>query len=342
MPNTSTDATGDPTVTPPSFTFHAGDGGAQVDIPLRYSADPHFPGRVNAITGPAGAGKSRILADLSRAARQPPPARHSRIDPQDTTFGNILTISYTAMDHFDREDDPPAYRHSGLVTQSPAGPPRLKDPNQLLTELAATMASASPDQLETLHRHITPLREETSMRLIGATLTYSPDQKDHDDHLRNLAPAHLVAANIAADLSLHLETNGLVLMDQPEAHLHPSLLAALMSILNQVLRERDARAVVATHSPVVLQEIPASQVHVLTRYGNTTTVHAPSIQTFGETTGLIATHVLNLDATRSQYAQTLRDLSASRSLEDIEQLFSQGLSSQARALLMNLRRRAPR
>ncbi|MBW6100166.1 ATP-binding protein [Escherichia coli] len=46
----------------------------------------------------------------------------------------------------------------------------------------------------------------------------------------------------------------LVLFDEPETHLHPPLLAVLMSALRIVLNEVDAFAIVATHSPVVVQE----------------------------------------------------------------------------------------
>ena len=330
----------DEVANPPSFTFHAGDGRDQVDIPLSFSANPDLPGRINAITGPDGAGKSRIIADISRAARQTPDMRHARIDPQDTTFGNVVTISYTAMDHFDHRDTPPDYLNYGLIAKPPAGPPRLRDQKDLLDTLVDTIASATPDQAQAIDHHLNPLRNDTSIRLTGSRLTFTT-QQDTQEQLKHLAPAHLIVITITVNLSLHLATGGLVLIDQPEAHLHPHLLAALMSTISQTIRERDAYAVVATNSPVVLQEIPAKQVHVMTQYGNTTRVQPPPIQTYGESIGLITSHVLNLDSNQSQYTETLKSLSERMSLEDIEQLFSHGLSSQARAIVMNLHRRYP-
>ena len=131
-----------------------------------------------------------------------------------------------------------------------------------------------------------------------------------------------------------LQQRSLVLIDEPEAHLHPPLLAALMKGIGIALEAHGSYAVIATHSPVVLQEIAGCYAHVLRRHGSRNSVEEPDIETFGENIGLLTRHVFNLDNSQSDYVGVLRELALELSLEKIEGLFEHGLSSQARALVM--------
>ncbi|MFD7630846.1 AAA family ATPase [Streptomyces sp. NPDC059851] len=66
----------------------------------------------------------------------------------------------------------------------------------------------------------------------------------------------------------HVAERSLVLIDEPESHLHPPLLASFIQTLSRLLTERNGVAVVATHSPpVVLQEVPRSCVYKLSGGG---------------------------------------------------------------------------
>lgn len=49
---------------------------------------------------------------------------------------------------------------------------------------------------------------------------------------------------------------GLYVIDEPENSLHAPLLSAFMYVLRNVLVEKEAMAIIATHSPIVLREVP--------------------------------------------------------------------------------------
>ena len=67
-------------------------------------------------------------------------------------------------------------------------------------------------------------------------------------------------------------------------HLHP--IAALMHAFRIVLEEKDALAIVATHSPIVLQETLAQHVRIVRRNGQNFEVLTPGIP-FGENIGIL-------------------------------------------------------
>ncbi len=84
---------------------------------------------------------------------------------------------------------------------------------------------------------------------------------------RQLSSRHKIVLLTITKLVEKVEEKILVLMDEPEAHLHPPLLSAFIRALSDLLIDRNGVAIVATHSPVILQEVPASCVWKIIRHG---------------------------------------------------------------------------
>ncbi|WXG61333.1 AAA family ATPase [Campylobacter concisus] len=91
-----------------------------------------------------------------------------------------------------------------------------------------------------------------------------------------------------------MEEKTLVLLDEPESHLHPPLLSSFMRALSDLLMKNNAVAIIATHSPVVLQEVPKSCVWRLGRFGLEAKAERFDIETFGETIGTLTKEILAL------------------------------------------------
>jgi len=154
-----------------------------------------------------------------------------------------------------------------------------------------------------------------------------------------LSSGHKIILKIVTELVAHVEDTQptLVLIDEPETHLHPPLVAALVKSVRACLDKFDGYAVIATHSPVVLQETPSRYVHVLRRMGETSRVERPKIETFGENIGVITQEVFNLDDGSTDWHDTLRRLAKSRSLDEIEEMFDKRLGFAARSYVAGIR-----
>ena len=138
-------------------------------------------------------------------------------------------------------------------------------------------------------------------------------------------------------LVANLEQNSLVLIDEPETHLHPPLLSAMMHALREILEEYKSSAVVASHSPVVVQETMARHVHVVRREGDITKVHAVRTETFGESIGLITALVFGMESNATDFHSVLDGLiDKYKNIESIEALFKDNeMSFQARAYVLS-------
>lgn len=154
---------------------------------------------------------------------------------------------------------------------------------------------------------------------------------------RQRSTGHKIAVLVIFGLVARLEKRSLVLIDEPESHLHPPLLSAMMHALRHVLRKFESSALVATHSPVVVQECLARHVHVVRREGESIAVRPVTSETFGESIGLITAQVFGMESNATDFHEVLnRVIEKHKSLEEIEKLFLDGvMSNQARAYVMS-------
>lgn len=146
---------------------------------------------------------------------------------------------------------------------------------------------------------------------------------------------HKIALHVVASLVAHARPRSLVLFDEPEAHLHPPLMAALMHAVRIVLTDINAFCVVATHSPVLLQETLSRHVRRVRRTGRTIEVMKPELETFGESIGVLTYDTFGLTASSTDYHKVLDLLvRGCDSVEEVDELFEPGLSAQARAYVL--------
>ena len=160
--------------------------------------------------------------------------------------------------------------------------------------------------------------------------------QDIENTFMSWSTGHKIAMQMLASLVAHTTQSSLVLIDEPETHLHPPLLAALMHAIRNILDRKKAFAIIATHSPIILQETLRKSVYIINRDENTTEVKHPEIETFGESIGSLTTQVFELNSRSTDFYKTLRTLSATYStVSEVEALFvPYGMSPQARAFVI--------
>ena len=330
-----------------SFSFESSVGGTQFETHFRFGDNDEIPSRINAIIGYNGVGKTQLMANLSHVAwrdttkRREIAQEHGRIIPESIPFGRVVAISYSAFDTFEMPTQTRQYayrglRHADLSAQGVAsGDNRLKSREEILQELQEALERLkTEDRWQSLNVALAPMLREPSFQNSSLTLDFRASADSWVPVFKHLSTGHQISLNILVQLVAQLENKSLVLIDEPESHLHPPLLAALMKGISVALEETNSFAIIATHSPVVLQEISARYVQVLRRFGDITRVEIPQGETFGENVGILTRTVFNLDNAESDYQGILRHLAATHGLDGLAEIFPMGLSSQALAIVM--------
>jgi predicted ATPase len=149
----------------------------------------------------------------------------------------------------------------------------------------------------------------------------------------DLSSGHKVVLLTLTRLVESLHERSLVLFDEPESHLHPPLLSAFVGALSNLLVDRNGVAIIATHSPVVLQEVPRSCVWKLRRSGALCAADRPQIETFGENVGVLTHEVFGLEVAESGYHANLRRIVADvDTFDEVMNAFGRQLGGEAQGV----------
>lgn len=172
-------------------------------------------------------------------------------------------------------------------------------------------------------------------------LTYIFDKNKSEESLNNIIKKYELASSGHKYIILSItkiveiiDPKSLLLIDEPENHLHPPLLSSFIRALSYFLRKRNGFCILATHSPVVLQEIPKSCVYYLRRYGNEFSIETPDIETFAENVGTLTSEVFKLEFENSGFYSMLSDeVKNNNSYKEILAKYNNKIGLEGRAIL---------
>lgn len=312
------------------------------------------PTNIHALIGRNGVGKSRLLHVMARSVaggKQEHEGKFASIPDElndEPLFASVVSVSFSAFDDFPAIEEHTEkgsggkYFYIGLTRSGKnvvkSGAP--KTPAMLATEFAESVASCIGLQrgerwirvLKLLETD--PLFKEAEI----ATLTYAPTGSSNkgraEELFKGLSSGHKIVLLTITRLVQVVEEKTLVLVDEPEAHLHPPLLSAFIRALSDLLVNRNAVSLIATHSPVVLQEVPRSCVWVLRRSGSEVVAERPETETFGENVGVLTGEVFRLEASQSGFHQLIMTAASDHAnYEEALAAFGGSLGAEGRALL---------
>jgi energy-coupling factor transporter ATP-binding protein EcfA2 len=315
------------------------------------------PTNIHVLIGRNGVGKTRIL-NLMTSSLLDEEELHNQFgnftsqETQNSSelFANLISVTFSAFDEFkplgDEKDKRSGIKYSyiGLkrltsdtgdkVNQDP------KSPEMLATEFVNSVRVCSQgSKLPRWKRSLEMLEADPIFKEIEVTsLAESFADEVFDRRTRRvfdkLSSGHKIVLLTMTRLVETVEERTLVLLDEPEAHLHPPLLSAFVRALSDLLIYRNGVAIIATHSPVVLQEVPRSCAWKLRRTGTEATAERPERETFGENAGILTREIFGLEVTQSGFHRLLQSaVEHGENFETTVAMFDGELGGEARAIL---------
>ncbi|CAN5628696.1 AAA family ATPase [soil metagenome] len=105
-----------------------------------------------------------------------------------------------------------------------------------------------------------------------------------------------------------IRRNSLILMDEPELFLHPTLEIQFIDMLKGILASLSSKALMATHSEVVVRETPSDCVHVFQRTNDgAIRIDSPPFQTFAGDIQRISSYVFGDRTAAKPYEAWIRE-----------------------------------
>lgn len=322
-----------------SYSLHP-----QSTIKLDYSVSPNSfpPSNVHVLIGRNGVGKTTFLSSMINTLVS---VDQNKIKgllefPFGDKFSGLVSISFSAFDDF----EPPSvndrregisYHYVGLKKQGDVE--RLpKSIDDLANDFYKSLKKCRLGLRKYRWAQALASLESDPLFSSAGISTWCLDDSYDSKVLKifkNLSSGHKIVLLTIAKLVEFVDEKTLVLLDEPEAHLHPPLLSALIRSLSDLLFQRNGVAIIATHSPVVLQEVPRSCVSIMHRSGVYTSIQRPQIETFGENLGVLTREVFGLEVTKSGFHKLIDSkISDGDSAEKIITDSNNQLGSEAQAL----------
>lgn len=295
----------------------------RMDFEVLPNSNP--PSNVHVMIGRNGSGKTKMLQSMinslitgdSRWVQADEQAE--KMNKKRAKFANVVCIAFSPFDNFSIDEkiktSIPWYyiglnKYSGDLLQD------IKE--QFYSAFSNCMLIAWKrrlwlESIELLKSDPLFADEEINSFADGMDSIENDDsiEKRKDSILKvfsRLSSGHKLVLLIITGCVDKIEEQSIILFDEPENHLHPPLISALIRALSNLLSDRNGVAIIATHSPVVLQEVPSSCVWVLNRFGQLLKVERPSVQTFGASIGSLTREVFGLEVTKSGFHNLLYEM----------------------------------
>ncbi len=338
----------------PNFEPHQGIGSS-----LEFQVEPESqpPTNVHVIIGRNGVGKTHLLNAMTCAlfcqGTVSETGHFTGLDESAETpgFASLVSVTFSAFDPFGPIPDEQLqanvirYSYVGLKraprreTQA-LGP---KSPEELTKEFEASANVCNTgDKASRWFRALRMLESDPNFRDAQVTslapqMGSSSETPSPGGVFSRLSSGHKIVLLTITKLVETVAERTLVLLDEPEAHLHPPLLSAFVRALSELLINRNGVAIIATHSPVVLQEVPRRCVWKLRRSGIFSVAERPEIETFGESVGVLTREVFGLEVTESGFHRFLTaSVDRAHSYERVLDTFNGELGSEAKAIVRGL------
>lgn len=320
------------------FAYTNNDSSEPVTLDFSVDPDSRVPTNVHALIGSNGCGKTYLIRKMVQCLQEKN-GGHGQFDYLEDggseKFVNVLCVAFSPFDDF-----------SQLIKDSPDIPASYVGLNKKEGELLKTVEDQfwghfqncliTQRRMNLWVEAIQILKNDVTFRNEGIDAFMKglrpggaesiPPEKEAEIRtvFRRLSSGHKVVLLIVTSCVAEIEERSILFLDEPENHLHPPLLSALIRALSNLLKDRNGVAIVTTHSPVVLQELPTQCVQVLNRRRTTTTVNRLDIQTFGATVGLLTQKVFGLGSRTTGFYQVLRGAVAEYgTYEDVINAFAQ-------------------
>ncbi|MBA4098594.1 MAG: hypothetical protein C0484_17745 [Rhodospirillum sp.] len=334
----------------------------EMDFRVVPNADP--PTNIHVIIGRNGVGKTYLLTAISTLLRDGCSELNfgefgrlefrneqqiSRSSASDE-FANLITVAFSAFDDF----EPPSpqagtktgisYSYLGLRRSKPSKGERAapKDPSDLCDEfVASTLTCIRSSRRSRWVAAMEALETDPVFANIQMTQLIQHDVGDVKSKAAELfnksSSGHKIVLLTITRLVELVSERTLILIDEPEAHLHPPLAASFIRALSDLLVNRNGVAVLATHSPVMLQEVPKDCVWMLYREKRSVGAERPQVETFAENFGVLTREVFRLEVTSSGYHAKIAAVAAEcTNIEQVVSRFGGHLGAEGRAIARSL------
>lgn len=260
----------------PYYALDVEENYTTLDFDFAYNVP--FEQRIYGVIGKNGSGKTTMLSKMAQSFQS---AGDKRIMPRKPLYNKVISISFSVFDTFPLPAGDARFNYRYLGLRDKRGGDMLQN---LRTELRTHLIGINTKSR--MRQWFAFLREVLHEQL-AVILTQEGDGDEIDvdrvmNYLEKLSSGENLLIYIFSSLLDEIKQNTLILFDEPEMHLHPNAISSLIQYMYKLLEHFNSFCIMATHSPLVIQEIPSDNVIIFKRDGDALSVQPLPYETFSQ------------------------------------------------------------
>jgi predicted ATPase len=291
------------------YQFHPKYSDTSVSVPFHFSADDYLPKRIVALIGKNGAGKTQLLTSLPQDIAS---GNSGSLIPQKPMYSKVIAVSYSTFDNFEIPKKTSEFNYVYCGLRDEKGDVRSKQ-GQLQKFHNAWKKIEKLGRLEKWKKVISNFLAPDLIDLFIKPFPDNPDQLYFDKlgfskARESLSSGQSIVLFVVSEIVANIRLDSLLLFDEPETHLHPNAISQLMNGIAELVSEFESYCIIATHSPIIIQEMFSRDVLIISREENVPSVKKIGIESFGENLSVITEEIFGNRTVPKFYEATIRKL----------------------------------
>ena len=217
--------------------------------------------RVIAIIGENGVGKTSLLSNLAKSiAKQ----QKDCFQPHYPIFTKVVAASYSVFDRF-YDIDARAFNFEYCGMHNNEG-------GLMNLEQLKARHKRNAETINALNRGLNlknflgkVLPNDMLESLFEENLENKFKYDVYEDYYGKMSSGQTMLTNLIIDVTANVRSNCLIMIDEPEVHLHPNAITQIINVVNLVCERFSSCCIMATHSPLVIQSLLSRNVLIMER-----------------------------------------------------------------------------
>lgn len=326
-------------------------------INFNFEKSSFLPNRMNILVGKNGTGKTQLLSKFADALCGKSKKTAELFEPpQIPLFSKVIAVSFSAFDDFRKPyEDKESINEDEYLNESyeikeieKLSKKRklnnyvycgIQDDKGKTLSLRELKHHGQRNLLKIIERDINSKNKINYLETWKEVLLNIEIPSNYLDEPEtifssNLSSGQNILVSIITEVIANIEDESILIFDEPELHLHPNAVSNLVRMLYHLLEEFNSYAIISTHSPLIVQEIPSIYINKLERTEeDILLINKLSLETFGENISAIVNEIFNVREVESNYKSLLKKAISDKSFEEIIEMFPNGLSLHAMTYL---------
>lgn len=290
----------------------------ELEVDFDFDINSNIPNSIYAIIGKNGTGKTQLVTTLPLDISK---KNDSNFTPKTPLFSKVIAVSYSSFDRFETPKSTAEFNYVYCGLKDENGK-RLEDDELILRFQKSYVKISEQSRVQIF---LDTLQTFISNDLIREFINYKIETGEYEinygkfvEIINILSSGQSILILIITEIIANIRFDSLLIYDEPETHLHPNAISQLINTIYGLSRIFQSYCIIATHSPIIVQELLSKNVYVVQREGTHASIRKPSKETFGENLSTIIEEIFGNREIPKQFKIILSDLiKKGMSYEDI-------------------------